>query len=83
MPADLDPERDDILTFFAELERVCPEATNGLAIQGPPPPMISVRERIALLRQLPNGAGVEAFLAAWYAAAPADPSSLASDVRDA
>jgi hypothetical protein len=60
----------DINEFFAELERVCPEAADGLAIGGPPPPQLTVRERIELLKTLPDNAGVDRFLAAWYAARP-------------
>jgi hypothetical protein len=60
----------DMNEFFAELERVCPEAANGLAINGPPPPPLTVRERIELLKTLPDHAGVDRFLNAWYAARP-------------
>ena len=57
----------DMNEFFAELERVCPEAATGLAIDGPPPPPLTVRERIELLKTLPDKAGVDRFLDAWYA----------------
>jgi hypothetical protein len=60
----------DMNEFFAELERVCPEAAEGLAIGGPSPPQLTVRERIELLKTLPDNAGVDRFLAAWYAARP-------------
>ena len=57
--------------FFAELGRVCPEAVDGLAVRGSkqPPPM-SRAELTAVLKTLPDNAGADAFLAAWYAAAP-------------
>ena len=57
--------------FFAELERVCPEAVDGLAVRGSkqPPPM-SHAELTAVLKTLPDNAGADPFLAAWYAAAP-------------
>lgn len=32
--------------FIAELKRVCPEAVTGLAIAGPPPPVLSLRQRV-------------------------------------
>lgn len=50
--------------FFAELTRVCPEAANGLAVSEPLP-MLSLQQRIDLLRALPDNAGVDAFVAAW------------------
>ena len=53
--------------LMAELERVCPEAANGLAISGSPPPQLSRREQISLLRSLPDNAGVDAYMRAWYA----------------
>jgi len=69
MPDKDPPATEDLAQFFAELERVCPEAVNGLAIEGEPPPMLSLRERVALLRTLPDQAGVDAFMQAWYARA--------------
>lgn len=51
--------------FFAELTRVCPEAANGLAVSGEPLPMLSLQQRIEILRALPDNAGVDAFVAAW------------------
>jgi uncharacterized protein YbbK (DUF523 family) len=51
--------------FFAELERVCPEAASGLAVSRVPPPMLSLRDRITILQTLSDNAGVEAFLVAW------------------
>ena len=64
-----DIERD-IEEFEAQLVRVCPEAAEGLAVSGPPPPPLSLREQIALLRSLPDNAGLDAFMTAWYAATP-------------
>ena len=58
-----DPEFEE---FMAELTRVCPEAIDGLAIGGPPPPPLSQRQLIDLLRTLPDNAGLDGFLNAWY-----------------
>lgn len=70
--------------FIAELKRVCPEAVTGLAIAGPPPPVLSLRQRVNLLRTLPNNAGVDAFLRAWYALGEATGTRrTAADDRDA
>jgi hypothetical protein len=63
----MDPLVRDHEAFIAELNRVCPEAVSGLAIAGPPPPMLSLRERVNLLRTLPDNAGIDAFMRAWYA----------------
>ena len=70
-------EEDDSLIrelneFAAEVERVCPEAANGLAIGGAPPPPLSRRQLISLLKQLPDNAGADRLMAAWYATS-ADP----------
>ncbi|HTL95576.1 MAG TPA: hypothetical protein VL157_08535 [Gemmatimonadaceae bacterium] len=65
--------------FFAELERVCPEAASGLAVAGPPPPMLSLRDRVRVLRTLPDNAGVDAFLAAWRDFVEANPAAVISD----
>ena len=57
--------------YFAELQRVCPELADGLAISGDTlPPLLSQAELTAILRRLPDKAGGDAFLAAWYAAGP-------------
>ena len=71
-------EEDDSLLrelneFDAEIERVCPEAANGLAVGGAPPPPLSRRQLISLLKQLPDNAGADRFMAAWYGAS-ADPA---------
>jgi hypothetical protein len=66
----------DFSEFIRELERVCPEAAGGLAVAGTPPPMLSLRDRVIVLRTLPNDAGVEAFLDAWRSFAAANPSSI-------
>ena len=69
----------DSKAFFAELERVCPQAANGLAVAGPPPPMVSLRDRVQVLRTLPDNAGVDAFLAAWREFAEANPTAVIPD----
>lgn len=62
--------------FFAELERVCPEAAAGLAFSGASPPILSRRDLIAVLQTLSDNAGVEAFLTAWLAFAAANPAAV-------
>jgi hypothetical protein len=72
MSEDEDRRVAEFEEFEAELERVCPEAVGGLVVRAPKPPAcLSRAELIALLRTLPDNAGAEAFLDAWYAAAPA------------
>jgi hypothetical protein len=79
-----DPLLRDHEDFIAELNRVCPEAVSGLAIAGPPPPMLSLRERVDLLRTLPDNAGVDAFMRAWYARGePTKNGRTAANDRDA
>jgi hypothetical protein len=67
-----DPLAADFHAFIAELERVCPEAVDGLAYAGPPLSILTLRQRVDLLRQLPDDAGVEAFVAAWQATGTGD-----------
>ena len=57
--------------FVAELERVCPDAANGLAADSPLP-AISRRDLITVLRGLPGNAGVDVFISAWQAFAAAN-----------
>ena len=61
--------------FLRELERVCPEAANGLAADLPLP-MLSQRDRIRVLRGLSSNAGVSAFIAAGQAFAAANPAAV-------
>jgi hypothetical protein len=71
MNDDLAARGAEMEAFFAELRRVCPESESGLAISGSKgPPRLSQAELTALLRTLPDRAGTEAFVAAWYAAGP-------------
>jgi hypothetical protein len=58
--------------FETEMRRVCPDAPAAqiLDATAAPPPWISPPRLVALLRSLPDGAGHEAFMAAWYATAP-------------
>ena len=58
----------DSQELLAELERVCPEAVNGLATDRPPPEGLTPERALAVIRSLPDGAGVDAFLRALYAA---------------
>jgi len=59
----------EIESYFAELQRVCPELVEGLAISGDtPPPLLSRAQLTAILRALPDNAGGQAFVDAWYAA---------------
>jgi hypothetical protein len=67
---------DENNEFFLELERVSPEAAGGLAVAGSPPPMLSLRDRVTILRALPNDAGVAAFLQAWHSFAAANPAAV-------
>jgi len=62
--------------YLAELIRVCPEAADGLVFPGSPPPALSRRDRTQLLRSLPDGAGIPAFLTAWLAFAAANPAAV-------
>jgi hypothetical protein len=78
MADESDPVIADSRAFFAELERVCPEAANGLAVAGPLPPMLSLRDRVQVLRALPDNAGVDAFLAAWREFAERNPRAVIS-----
>jgi hypothetical protein len=57
--------------FEAEMRRICPGVT-GLAVDASagPPPLLSPPRLIALMRALPDNAGLAAFAAALYAAAP-------------
>jgi hypothetical protein len=74
----------DFDAFIVELQRVCPDAVDGLAVSGPTPPPLSLQERVALLRTLPDNAGAERFLAAWYALGPGPTNAQqASDDQDA
>lgn len=69
MPTNDKTQLEDMEAFFAELQRVCPEMVGGLAITGDKrPPQLSSAELTAILRRLPDNAGEDAFLAAWYAA---------------
>jgi hypothetical protein len=62
--------------YLAELVRVCPQAADGLVFAGSPPPALSRRDRTEILRSLPNGAGIDAFLAAWLTFAAANPGAV-------
>jgi|KBSMisStandDraft_5_1062788.scaffolds.fasta_scaffold535112_2 hypothetical protein len=61
--------------YVSELIRVCPEAADGLFFKDPPP-ALSQRHRIAILRMLPDGAGIDALRAAWLAFVAANPSTV-------
>ena len=66
-----DSSAQEMQAYFAELQRVCPELVEGLAISGDKlPPVRSRAELTAILRKLPDNAGADAFLKAWYAAGP-------------
>lgn len=70
----------DMHELHAELERVCPEAQEGLAVAGPRPPRLSHAELADVLRALPDDAGVEAVRRAWSEAVPnGDASALAGE----
>ena len=60
--------------FFAELERVCPEARGrdaGLAdVRSTAPQSLSHSELAEILRTLPDNAGVDAVMRAWSTAMP-------------
>lgn len=62
--------------FFAELERVCPEARrggvgDGLAdVRSTAPSSLSHSELADILRTLPDNAGVDAVMRAWSAITP-------------
>ena len=70
------PDEEDFTTFIAELERVCPEAVTGLAVAGPPLPILSLRHRVEILRSLPDDAGVDALIAAWRSFASDNPAAV-------
>jgi len=65
----------DMHELHAELERVCPEAKEGLAVAGPRPPRLSHAELADVLRALPDNAGVDAVRRAWSEAVPNGDSS--------
>lgn len=69
---------DQFEEFFVEVQRVCPGAADGRAVLNERLPNLSFRDRIELLRALPDNAGVAAVLAAWRAFAAANPSAIVS-----
>ena len=78
-----EPDAQDWSEFMAEFRRVCP-GIDGVAVSGAPPPSLTMREQVALLRSLPDNAGVERYLSAWYArGADSGWSDAGSDDRDA
>jgi len=70
-----DPARAEFAEYVSELYRVCPEAADGLFFPDPPP-ALSHRHRIEILRTLPDGAGVDVFHHAWLAFVAANPSAV-------
>lgn len=70
---------DELEEFIVEAKRVCPEAADGRAVLRERLPNLSFRDRIEILRALPDNAGVAAVLAAWRAFAAANPSAVVSD----
>jgi hypothetical protein len=66
----------EFIEYRLELARVCPEAADGLVFPGSQPPALSHRHRIEILRTLPDGAGIDAFLAAWLAFVAANPAAV-------
>jgi hypothetical protein len=68
----------EFVEYVTELHRVCPEAADGLVFPGPPPPALSLRYRIEILRTLPGRAGVGALLDAWLAFVAANPRAVTS-----
>lgn len=70
---------DEFEEFFVEVKRVCPEAADGRAVLHERLPDLRFRDRIEILRALPDNAGVAAVLAAWRAFAAANPSAVVSD----
>ena len=70
-----DPTMSEFTEYVSELIRVCPEAADGLFFKDPPP-ALRQRHRIAILRMLPDGAGIDALRAAWLAFVAANPSTV-------
>jgi len=70
---------DELAEFYVEAKRVCPEAANGQSVLGERLPNLSFRDRIEILRALPDNAGVAAVLVAWRVFAAANPSAVVSD----
>ncbi len=69
--------------FLTELQRVCPDLVKGFAVAAhTPPPPLSWVELAALLRTLPDNAGEDVFLDAWYAAGPGEePPQLSNEEK--
>jgi hypothetical protein len=62
--------------FFAELERVCPEARDGVDVVGSVGPMSMSHAQLAdILSTLPDNAGIDLFVRACRAATSARPEA--------
>jgi hypothetical protein len=71
-----DPDTAEFIEYLTELARVCPDAADGLVFLGAPPPSLSRRYRIQILRTLPDRAGVAVFLAAWLMFVEENPGAV-------